>query len=96
MTQIQPPFSYATILYHQFGFSDSVELTVEEMDPRIGRFFCGHWVATREANPTDTHLSARIINNYRVNPFTGELFIEGPDVRHFSSPPIRPIRRVIE
>ena len=84
MTQIQPPFSYGTVLYHQFRFYDRVNLTLEDL--------LEHYV---ESGALLTDFSY-VVNNYSVNPFTGELFIHGPDVWHFTKHPIRPIRRVIQ
>jgi len=85
MTQIQPSFSYGAVLYHQFRFYDRVNLILEDL--------LEHYVASGALfDASDTKY---VVNYYAVNPFTGELFIGGPDVCHFS-PPIRPIRRVIQ
>ena len=86
MKRIQPPFSYGTVLSGQFGFYDRVNLTLEDL--------LKHYVASGALfDASDTEYR---VNLYLVNPFTGELFIHGPDVWHFTKHPIRPIRRVVE
>ena len=86
MSWSQPPFSYGTVLYHQFRFYDRVNLILEDLQE--------HYLASGALfDASDTEY---MVNSYRVNPFTGELFIHGPDVWHFTKHPIRPIRRVIQ
>ena len=83
MSWSQPLFSYGTVVYHQFRFYDKVNHILEDL--------LEHYVASDASfDASDTE---RVVNFYAVNPFTGELFIYGPD---YDFRPIRPIRRVIE